>query len=71
MYDHYEEMCGIAISHDLEKWYRVSTNGPWVSSPHGCIRYVDALIVGSDLYYYYEYARKDGSHELRVNKVPL
>ncbi len=71
MYDQYEEMCGVAISHDLEKWYRVSTNGPWLSSPHGCIRYIDALVVGSDIYYYYEYTRKDGSHEIRVNKVAL
>ena len=70
-YDTYEEWCGLAISHDLEHWTRVSTNGPWVRSPHGCIRYVDALIVDDAIYYYYEYARQDGSHELRMNKVSL
>jgi len=68
-YDNYEEWCGVAFSHNLEHWTRVSTNGPWVRSPHGCIRYVDALVVGDEIWYYYEYARKDGSHELRVNKV--
>jgi len=71
MYDQYEEWCGVAVSHDLEHWTRVSTTGPWVRSPHGCIRYMDALIVGSEIYYYYEYAREDGSHELRVNRVDL
>lgn len=70
-YDMYEEWCGVAISHDLEKWTRVSTNGPWVRSPYGCIRYIDALVVDDAIWYYYEYTRKDGSHELRVNKVNL
>ena len=70
MYDNYEEWCGIAYSHDLERWTRVSTDGPWVRSPHGCIRYVDALVMGDEIWYYYEYTREDGSHELRVSKVP-
>ncbi len=70
-YDMYEEHCGVAISHDLEHWRRVSTNGPWIKSPYGCIRYMDALIVDNTLWYYYEYTRKDGSHELRVNRVEL
>jgi hypothetical protein len=70
-YDTYEEWCGVAVSHDLERWTRVSTNRPWVRSPHGCVRYVDALIVGHEVYYYYEFARADGSHELRVSRVRL
>lgn len=70
-YDMYEEHCGVAISHDLEHWRRVSTNGPWIKSPYGCIRYMDALIVNNTLWYYYEYTREDGSHELRVNRVEL
>ena len=70
-YDTYEEWCGVAVSHDLERWTRVSTNQPWVRSPHGCIRYVDAHLIGDEVYYYYEYARKDGGHELRMNKVSL
>ena len=71
MYDNYEEWCGVAISHDLERWTRVSTDGPWVRSPHGGIRYMDALIVGDEVWYYYEYTRADGSHELRMSKVAL
>ena len=70
-YDNYEEWCGVAFSHNLEQWTRVSTDGPWVRSPYGCIRYVDALVVAEDIWYYYEYTRKDGGHELRVNRVKL
>ncbi|HUU27530.1 MAG TPA: hypothetical protein VM123_06930 [archaeon] len=70
-YDMYEEHCGVAVSHDLEHWRRVSTDGPWIRSPYGCIRYMDALIVDNTLWYYYEYTRRDSSHELRVNKVEL
>lgn len=70
-YDSYEEWCGIAFSHDLEHWTRVNTNEPWVRSPHGCIRYMDALVVENEIWYYYEYTREDGSHELRVNKAGL
>jgi hypothetical protein len=71
MYDNYEEWCGVAFSHDLERWTRVSTDGPWVRSLHGCVRYVDALVMGDEIWYYYEYTREDGSHELRASKVRL
>lgn len=70
-YDNYEEACGLAISHDLENWRRVTTNGPWIESPHGNIRYINALRVEDEIYYYYEYTRKDGSHELRASREPL
>ena len=70
-YDNYEEWCGVVLSHDLEHWRRLSRNGPWVRSPHGCIRYMDALRVGNEIFYYYEYTRENGSHELRMNKVGL
>lgn len=70
-YDTYEEWCGIAVSHDLYHWQRVSRNGPWVRGPHGCVRYVDALVIGNEIHYYYEFTREDGSHELRVSRVSL
>ena len=68
-YDSYEEWSGIAISHDLERWIRVTTNGPWIISKYGGIRYIDALQVHDEIWYYYEYTREDGSHELRLSKV--
>ncbi len=70
-YDNFEEWCGVAFSQDLEHWMRVSTDGPWVRSRYGAIRYMNAMIVGDEIFYYYEYAREDGSHELRLNKVSL
>jgi hypothetical protein len=67
----YEERIGLAVSLDLRHWQRVSVEGPALTSPHasGALRYLDVLPVGDALYYYYEYAREDGSHELRVNRV--
>jgi len=70
-YDNFEEWTGVATSHDLENWKRVSRDGPWVESPHGSIRYMDALIHEDQIYYYYEYTRKDGSHEIRTSSLEL
>ena len=69
----YEERTGIAVSMDLRTWRRVSIEGPALVSPNasGSLRYVDVIEVGNALYYYYEFAREDGSHELRVNRVRL
>lgn len=66
-----EEKAGLAISFDLRSYQRVSQNGPLFASPYGSgsLRYVDTIMVNDYIYYYYEYARKDGSHELRMNKV--
>lgn len=67
----YEEQVGLAVSLDLRHWRRVSVEGPALISPHasGSLRYLDALPVGNAIYYFYEYAREDGSHELRMNRV--
>lgn len=70
-YDNYEEICGLAISHDLKEWCRVTTDGPWVESPYGNIRYMNALRLGDEIYYYYEYTREDKSHEIRFSKAPM
>lgn len=69
--ENYEEQAGLAISYDFRCWRRTTTSGPWVTSPHGCIRYIEALPVGDAVYYYYEYTREDGSHELRANRVEV
>ena len=47
--------------------------GRWLSRtpPHGpgTIRYIEVVQREEALYYYYEYSRPDGSHELRANRV--
>jgi len=42
-----------------------------VQSPHGCIRYIEAVPVDGAIYYYYEWTREDGSHELRVTRTEV
>ncbi len=69
--ENYEEHCGLALSHDLERWTRLTPDGPWATSPHGTrsLRYVEAVPVGDELWLYYEYARADGAHELRLSRL--
>ncbi len=69
--ENYEERAGLCVSHDLRNWERVTRSGPWVESPHGCIRYIEVLPTDEAIYYYYEWTREDGSHELRVTRVEV
>jgi hypothetical protein len=66
-----EERLGVAVSPDLVRWRRLTEDEPWVVSPHatGSLRYVAALDL-RDRLLYYEYARPDGSHELRLSRLP-
>lgn len=70
-HENYEERCGLAISHDLRHWHRLTASEPWMVSPHGTgsLRYLDAVPVGDELRLYFEYARSDGAHELRMSKL--
>lgn len=70
--ENYEERCGLALSHDLRHWNRLSVSAPWMVSPHGTgsLRYLDAVPVGDELWLYYECARADGAHDLRLCKIP-
>jgi hypothetical protein len=67
-----EERLGLALSDDARTWERVSTGAPWLVSPHasGSLRYPDVLVRDGEWWVYYEYARADGSHELRLNRIP-
>ncbi len=69
--DNYEEQTGLAMSFDLRTFFSLSPDAPALVSPHGTgsLRYVDVLPVGHELFYYYELARPDGSHELRVSVI--
>ena len=68
-YDTYEEWCGLAWSPDGARFERLEQTEPWVRSPYGCIRYVYAQDAGDRVLFYYEYTRRDGSHDLRVSPV--
>jgi len=71
--ENYEERTGLALTFDLRHFERVTEAGPILTSPHasGSLRYLDALLIDGVIHYYYEYARPDGSHELRLNQVEL
>jgi len=66
--ENYEERCGLAASADLRRWKRFSTAGPSLVSPHGSgsLRYAAPLIVAGAFFAWYEFARDDGAHDLRV-----
>ncbi len=67
-----EERLGVAVAPDLRTWERLSVDAPWLASPHatGSLRYLDGLERHGEWWLYYEYARADGSHELRLSRVP-
>lgn len=71
--ENYEERTGLAVSFDLRTFHSITPEGPRLVSPHGegSLRYLDALQMENEVWYYYEYTRPDGSHELRMNRVPL
>jgi len=66
--ENYEERAGLCYSHDLRTFHRVSRDGPVMTTPrgHGAIRYFDVLDFPHATYFYYEMAREDGAHDLRV-----
>ena len=70
--ENYEERTGLVQSWDLRTFYRLSPDGPALVSPHqsGGLRYIDVVPLDGELWIYYEYCRADGSHELRLNRIP-
>ena len=69
----YEDRTGIAVSFDMAHFHKLTNKAPALSSPYGtgALRYMDAIHVGNEIFYYYECAREDGSHEIRLNKVVI
>jgi hypothetical protein len=66
--ENYEEKCGLAISSDLRHWQTLSPYGPVFTSPHAShsLRYIDAKFALGKWHLFYEFARPDGAHELRM-----
>jgi hypothetical protein len=69
--ENYEEKTGLALTWDLRSYVRLTPDAPLLTSPHASrsLRYVDAVRGPRGVYCYYEYARPDGSHELRLSVV--
>jgi hypothetical protein len=71
-HENYEEKTGLAWSSDLRVWTSATPDGPAWTSPHatGALRYFDAQPHGTAVLLFYECARADGAHDLRVIEVP-
>lgn len=70
--ENYEERVGLVYSVDLQTFHRVTTEAPLMTTPRqtGALRYFDRITVGNRELLYYEMARADESHELRVISRP-
>ncbi|MCH8047465.1 MAG: hypothetical protein IID44_27540 [Planctomycetes bacterium] len=67
--ENYEERVGLAFSFDLRTFHRATRDGPLATPPRGekaALRYFDVLDLPEATFFYYEMARQDGSHDLRV-----
>lgn len=74
--ENYEEKTGVAISDDLKTWKSLTPDKPAYVSPHASnsLRYIDAKIIEERIYIFYEFAREDGAHDLRlvvVDELPF
>ena len=69
--DIYEDKTGLCVTLDLRTFHKLTPDAPLLQSPHGqgCLRYLEAVPVGDRIFFYYEYGRPDGAHELRVHIV--
>jgi len=66
--ENYEEKTGLAVSTDLHNWQVLTPNGPKLTSPHTStsLRYIDAQFADGRWHLFYEFARPDGAHDMRV-----
>jgi hypothetical protein len=69
--ENYEEKTGLAVSNDLRQWTSLTLDAPKFTSPHAStsLRYLDAQPDGKDVCLFYEFARQDGAHDLRLVKI--
>lgn len=66
--ENYEEKCALAVSADLRRWESKSPTGPKFTSPHAStsVRYFDAKLANGKWHLFYEFARPDGAHDMRM-----
>jgi hypothetical protein len=69
--ENYEEKTGIAIPDPC--WKTITPKQPAYTSPHasGSLRYIDAQVVNNEAHIFYEFARQDGAHDMRLVKLPV
>ncbi len=67
--ENYEEKSGLALVAGWDRLTKLSLSGPWWTAPHGShsLRYVAAIHVNQQHWLYYESARADGAHEIRLS----
>jgi len=72
-HENYEEKTGLAVSQDLRHWECLTLKSPRLTSPHGSgsLRYLDAHVSGQEACLFYEFARPDGAHDLRLVRASL
>lgn len=71
--ENYEEKTGLTVSSDLRSWRPLTAHGPALTSPHasGSLRYLDAVATDRGTWAFYEFARADGAHDLRVARMDV
>ena len=70
--ENYEERCGMARSADLRTWERLgSAPAIGAAGGPGTVRYVESVVSGKRLLFFFERTRTDGAHELCTSSVPL
>ena len=71
--ENYEERTGLAVSSDLKSWRTLTPENPSLTSPHTSrsLRYMDTLVIDQDVCLFYEFARPDGAHDLRLFRTKL
>ncbi len=71
--ENYEEKTGLAVSADLRQWHTLAPDTPKFTSKDGsgCLRYVEAQVREGHAHLFFEVARPDGAHELRLATLPV
>jgi hypothetical protein len=70
--ENYEERCGLARSADLRTWERLgSAPAVGAAGGPGTVRYVESVVFGERLVFFFERTRADGAHELCTSSAPL
>ena len=71
--ENYEEKTGLAVSSDVRSWETLTAPGPVLTSPHatGSLRYLDAVTTEEGIWAFFECARADGAHDLRVARMDV